>query len=570
MFIKSLELLGFKTFAERTQISLGDGITGIVGPNGCGKSNIADALMWVLGESNVRNLRGQRATDVIFNGSDKKRAHGMAEVSLTLDNTSGALPISYSEVTVTRRAYRSGEGEYFINKTRCRLKDIYELFLDTGIGTDAYSFVAQGEIDAILSARPEDRRELIEEAAGIKKYRYRREEAVRKLDKTEANLHRIRDILSEIGGQLEPLAEQSEQARRYDELETRLNEIEIGLLIRDLRRFSESLTEVRRLKEGSAGRIEEYDRLAAQLEADRERHSAKLGKLEEEVEAARRVQMNLSANAQRLDGRAALLDERLRSAQSDISRTDQEIAALQQAIEQTKARVAQLESDQSACAEACERAKSEVDAKTRALADLDKLFDDASRAVSDQKASCLELAKEIAAKRNALANSRERVAQLEAALAKHDSEIAALESQRTESVRIAGQAAAEADQLETRIRKLASQLAEHAQDREQAESELVDMNRKHTALASDIAAKSSRLGTLREMAESHEGFFEGVRGVMAAAKSGKLAGEFAVVADVISVPKGYEVAIETALGASVQDIICDTVDRAKDAIAFLK
>ena len=232
MFIKRIELFGFKTFAEKTEIELSRHY-GIVGPNGCGKSNIADALMWVLGESNVRNLRGQRATDVIFNGSEKRRALGMAEVSLTLDNSCGTLPISFNEVTVTRRAFRSGEGEFFINRSRCRLKDIYELFLDTGIGHEAYSTVSQGEIDAILSAKPEDRRELIEEAAGIKKYRYRREEAIRKLDKTQANLHRVRDIMSEIGGQLEPLAEQAEQARRYYELSSRLREIEIGLLIRD-------------------------------------------------------------------------------------------------------------------------------------------------------------------------------------------------------------------------------------------------------------------------------------------------------------------------------------------------
>ena len=570
MFIKSLELIGFKSFAEKTEIQLGDGITSVVGPNGCGKSNIADALMWVLGESNVRNLRGQKTTDVIFNGSDKKRALGMAEVSLTLDNSCGTLPISFNEVTVTRRVYRSGEGEYFINKSRCRLKDIYELFLDTGIGREAYSFISQGEIDAILSAKAEDRRELVEEAAGIKKYRYRREEAIRKLEKTQSNLHRVSDIMSEIGGQLEPLAEQAEQARNYEELQKRLNEIEIGLLIRDLRRFAESLEEVRRSKEGSAGKIEELDLLVAQLEADKEKQSDKLRRLEEEVESARRVQMNLSANVQRLDGKAALLDERLKSAQSEITRTDEEITGLERRVEETKARIAQLETDERECAEAVEQVKVDVNAKTRTLADLDKLFEDASRAVNDQKASYLELAKELAAKRNALANSRQRVAQLEAALAKHDSEIAALESQRAVTVKTGEQAAAQARAVETSIQELAANAAKLTEDRKTAEAELVDLNRSYSDLAREIAAKASRLGTLREMAESHEGFFEGVRSVMAAAKSGKLAGEFAVVADVITVPKGYETAIEIALGANVQDIIADTVDQAKEAVAFLK
>ena len=570
MFIKSLEIHGFKTFAEKTEIQLNGGITGVVGPNGCGKSNIADALMWVLGESNVRNLRGQKATDVIFNGSDKKRPLGMAEVSLTLDNSCGTLPVSFNEVTVTRRAYRSGEGEFFINKSRCRLKDIYELFLGTGIGREAYSFVTQGEIDAILSAKPEDRRELIEEAAGIRKYRYRREEALRKLDKTQGNLHRVCDIMSEISGQLEPLAEQAEQAKRYDELTARLNEIEIGMLIRDLRKFTESLEETRKSKEGSAERIQKLDDLIAQAEADKERQSEKLRKLEEDVDSARRVQANLAANVQRLDSKAALLDERLKSAQSEITRTDDEITTLQSRLEETKLRIAQLEVDEQACAEAAQRAKADVDIKTSSLAELDRLFEDAARSVNDQKASYLELAKELAAKRNALQNATTRVTQLRAALEKHDAEVAGFESQRQEALKVGEDAAAQVKTLEASVQELAAEISRASEQRKAIEAEFADLNRRHSDLTREIAAKASRLDALREMAESHEGFFEGVRGVMAASKSGKLAGQFAVIADVISVPRGYEVAIEIALGANLQDIIADTVDQAKGAIAFLK
>jgi len=570
MFIKSIELIGFKTFAEPTEIKLTEGITAIVGPNGCGKSNIADALMWVLGESNVRNIRGQKATDVIFNGAEHKRALGMAEVNLTLDNSDGTLPVGFNEVTITRRAFRSGEGEFFINKTRCRLRDIYELFLDTGIGREAYSFVTQGQIDSVLSARAEDRRELIEEAAGVKKYRYRREEALRKLEKTEANLHRVSDIMAEISGQLEPLAAQSEQARRYNELCARLNEIEIGILIRDLRRHTESLAEIRRSKQGAAERISECDRLVEDLEAEREKQSAMLEKIEEQTDAARRVQSNLSANVARLENKAQLLAERLKSAQSEIARTDSEIAALTQAIEQTTARIAQLESDESACTAACDGARAEVESRTRALAELDKLFEDASRAVSDQKAGYLELAKEIAAKRNALANSRDRIAQLESALSRKTSEIAALRAQQGEAAESAEQSAAQAAELEKSIQRLTAELAALIGDRDRAQSELSDLNIKHADLTREIAARSSRLGALREMAESHEGFFEGVRNVLAAAGSGKLVGEFAVVADVITVPKGFETAIEVALGANVQDIITGTVDQAKCAIAYLK
>jgi chromosome segregation protein len=214
MYIKRLEIQGFKTFADRTEVELTSGITAVVGPNGSGKSNIADAISWVLGEQNIRNIRGTRAQDVIFAGSDRRKPLGMAEVSLTLDNACGSLPVDFSEVTVTRRAFRSGEGEYFINKAPCRLKDIYELFLDTGMGREAYSMVSQGEIDAILSAKAEDRRGLFEEAAGIKKYRFRRKEASKKLENTEGNLRRVNDIVSELAGQVEPLAEQAGQAEQ--------------------------------------------------------------------------------------------------------------------------------------------------------------------------------------------------------------------------------------------------------------------------------------------------------------------------------------------------------------------
>jgi len=570
MFVKKIELFGFKTFAEKTTIEFDQGITAVVGPNGSGKSNIADALLWVLGEANVRNIRGQRATDVIFSGTEKRRALGMAEVSLTLDNTCGTLPLDFNEITVTRRAYRSGDAEYFINKIRCRLKDIYELFLDTGIGREAYSFVTQGEIDAVLSAKAEDRRELFEEAAGIKKYRYRRAEAMRKLEKTEVNLHRVRDITSEIGGQLEPLAEQAEQARKFNELNERLREIEIGILIRDLRRFTVNLEEVRRTKEGAAERIETYDNRLADLEQAKDEQTNRLQVLEEEVENARRVQQNLSSNLGRLESKAALVEERLKSANSAKDQASDDVVALESKLEEARARIEQLEQEAAASVESEAAARVSTTAKAAELAELDRRYEEASRAVNDQKANYLELAKELAAKRNALQNSRERVSQLEAGLAKYAQEIAALEAQKRDSIKRAQDAAREIEGLQSGIGEIADKIARLSEDRKRAEEQSAQLNRTHSEISREIAAASSRLHTLREMAESHEGFFEGVRSVMAAQKAGRLGGEFAVVADVISVPKGCETAIEIALGSSVQDIITDTVDEAKQAIAFLK
>jgi chromosome segregation protein len=570
MFIKKLELLGFKTFADKTEIEFSDGITAIVGPNGSGKSNIADALLWVLGESNVRNLRGQRAIDVIFNGSEKRRPLGLAEVSLTLDNTCGTLPLNFSEVTVTRRTYRSGEAEYFINRTRCRLKDIYELFLDTGIGREAYSFVTQGEIDAILSAKPEDRRELFEEAAGIKKYRYRREEALRKLERTEANLTRVCDIMAEISGQLEPLAEQAEIARRYQELQSRLWDIEIGLLIRDLRRNTKQLEEAREQKARCRLEIEECNCRLTDLENEKANHSARLIDLEQQVDEARKVEQALSTDLQRLEGTAAVIEEKLKSAQWSSEQADAEIRILETKIAETTERIGRLESDERSCVESEERVRAAVSERSALLEELDKRFEEASRIVSDQKASYLEVAKDLAAKRNALQNSQERVAQLEAALRKYEDEIGVLETQHSEAVALREEAASQSASLSEQIADIAAKISQLDGERSRIVNEEANLRTMHSRIASDIAARSARLATLKEMAEAHEGFYEGVRSVMAAQKAGRIPGSFAVIADVITVPKGFENAIETALGAAVQDVIADSVESAKKAIEFLK
>ena len=570
MFIKRLDLFGFKTFADKTSIEMSQGITAVVGPNGSGKSNISDALLWVLGESNVRNIRGQRATDVIFNGSEKRKPLGMAEVSLTLDNSCGSLPINFNEVTVTRRAYRSGEAEYFINKSKCRLKDIYELFLDTGIGREAYSFVTQGEIDAILSAKPEDRRELFEEAAGIKKYRYRRGEALRKLEKTEANLYRVTDIMSEISSQLDPLQEQAEQAKRFKELESRLREIEIGLLIRDLRRFTQILADARSTKKNGTAKIDEYDKLLGDMEWEKDKQASKLDELENQVENARRVQQSLSANVQRLEGQAALLSEKLNSAEASQKQASDDIISFEQKIDETRDKIKQIEQEQIICLENEGRAKSEVELRSKNLEKLGFEYEEASKAISDQKANYLELAKALAAKRNALQNAREKVVQFEGSIRKLTKEIDNLKAQKQDAEMRVAEASEEIELLMARIQESAAQIAKLNDERKLAEDEVSRLNKKYSELSREIASKSSRLGTLREMAESHEGFFEGVRTVMLANKAKKLAGHFAVIADAITVPKGYETAIEIALGANVQDIITDSVNEAKAAIAFLK
>ena len=231
MYLKRLELQGFKSFADRTVLEFKPGITAVIGPNGSGKSNISDAIRWVLGEQSMKSLRGAKSEDIIFAGTQSRKSLGFAEVSMVIDNEDGGLPIEYSEVTVTRKLYRTGESGYFINKVPCRLKDVLELFMDTGIGKDGYSIIGQGKVDEILSNKSEDRRHIFEEAAGIVKYRARREESEKKLEQTKINLIRINDILAEIESNLEPLKLQAEKAKKFLDLREELKNIEIGLFL---------------------------------------------------------------------------------------------------------------------------------------------------------------------------------------------------------------------------------------------------------------------------------------------------------------------------------------------------
>ena len=313
MYLKSLELQGFKTFADKTFFEFGEGITAIVGPNGVGKSNIADAIMWVLGEQSSKALRTASARDVIFAGSNGRRPRSMAEVSLTIDNSDGALGIDFSEVTVTRRIFRDGEGEYLINKAKCRLRDIHDLFLDTGIGKQAYSIVTQGEIDAILSIRSEDRRELLEEVAGVQKYRARRRETLRKLEATQANLLRIKDICYELEQQRAPLAEQAETARRYKQLTAELRELELELLAAEHARHKERLGRLVHEQQILEADLANARSQVSKLDAEHHKLRRQAGEMAAEIDGVREQISRIEAEADRALGQKAIADERLRS-----------------------------------------------------------------------------------------------------------------------------------------------------------------------------------------------------------------------------------------------------------------
>ncbi|KIL38079.1 chromosome segregation protein SMC, partial [Gordoniibacillus kamchatkensis] len=350
MFLKRIELSGFKSFADKTELEFVKGITAVVGPNGSGKSNISDGIRWVLGEQSAKSLRGGKMEDVIFAGSDARRAVNYGEVSLTLDNASGALPLDFQEVTVTRRVHRSGESEYMINKQLCRLKDITELFMDTGIGKEAYSIIGQGRIEEILSTKSEDRRAIFEEASGIVKYKSRKREAERKLDDTEQNLLRIHDLVSELEDQIEPLREQSEKAIRYKGLREELKKSEIAMYVHQIdqvhAQWKETSEIAERLKKDQLALSTVVSKHDAELEthrAETRRLDAELDKLQNELlqiseefekcegygEVLKERKKNYGAQREQLTGSIALLEQRKAEQEAELAEARDKLTAVQ-------------------------------------------------------------------------------------------------------------------------------------------------------------------------------------------------------------------------------------------------
>lgn len=570
MQLKKLQLLGFKTFADKTEILIDEGMTAIVGPNGSGKSNIVDALLWVLGEQNPRLLRGNSAQDVIFSGSDKRKPLGMAEVKLTVDNADGALPIQFAEVTVARRVYRSGESQYLLNNAPCRLKDIVELFLDTGVGKGAYSFVSQSEIDAVLSARPEDRRELFEEAAGIKKYRVKKREALRKLEVAETNLNRVRDILHELEEQREPMERQATAARRYLLLQERLHEIEVGLLVAELQKADYELYAGRQEREADQQSLLAFDAELARLERVASEVGERLAQTESEMDAVRLSQQSALSQVERTESQLALMTERSQGAHKSREQLAQELAeiavrleALVDSIEIDRAEREVVDQEETARRE-------EWAAQQGALVELEVAVQEAVRQAEERQSERLRLAQERASREAGLKAAQERLAETRTRIERITLETTTL----AESLQEVKARAAQADQARTDWSARREEIV-GARARVETTIQQIQAAQSATRTAMDSARRlqaeqTARLNTLTELQENHEGFYQGVRAVLNAEKKGQIRGHYRAVVDLLTVPEAYRIAIEVALGGSLQDIVTRTESEAKAGIEWLK
>ncbi|MFZ5640151.1 MAG: chromosome segregation SMC family protein, partial [Bacillota bacterium] len=404
MYLKRLEIQGFKSLADKIELQFNPGVTGVVGPNGSGKSNISDAIRWVLGEQSAKTLRGAKMEDIIFSGSASRRPVGMAEVSLTLDNSSGRFPLDYSEVTVTRRVFRSGESEYIINKSPCRLRDIHELFMDTGIGREGYSIIGQGKIDEILNAKSEDRRQLIEEAAGIVKYKNRKIQAAKKLADTEQNLLRISDIIGELSAQVGPLEEQAATAEEYLNYKDELNKLEINLFVHQLEEVGDKLTEINtdlNEKKQAAVTVETDLRIA---EAKAEELKLKVSKLDEEIAGVQQAVFELSSAAEKNEAAVKVAEERKRSLGRDRDRLTAELADIQRRIDNVKDQYAGEEEALAKLRQDISAVREELAVQESGLAEVDAHLAEGETGIETGKGDIFEILHETAAVRNELSN----------------------------------------------------------------------------------------------------------------------------------------------------------------------
>ncbi len=570
MFLKRLELYGFKTFADRTSLEFGPGVIGIVGPNGSGKSNLSDAILWSLGEQGTKSLRMNRAGDVVFAGSESKRRLGVAEVSLTLDNADGALPLDFSEITVTRRVFRTGEGEYLINRVPCRLRDIHELFLDTGIGKNAYSVIGQNEIDRILSVRSEDRREIFEQAAGIQRYRQRKTEAGRKLERVEANLLRVNDIIHELETQLGPLAQQSETAREYKRLSKELFDLKLSLMVHQRAAMIENLENARQRQLELDREIEQNKTRSHQLAAEEVQLRANLQALESRLDETRELVGRLASESERAEGRRNLAHQRIEDLKAQQAQAREELSQLELQRQAAEQELAHAEEQRPILAAKIAELRSEIETRDSRLREAAGALRLTGKSVEELRAEHLETLREGADARNRLGQCESLLEAARARLARLVEQREAIRREQDDLAVQAAEAARSVEELRSRRDRQAGEIAALRLEHESADAGAAAILEQQLAIREELSSIRSRHRALEEMERSHEGLRSGVRAVLTAAEQGRLRGEYRTVAQLITVPKELEAAIEAALGPAAGDLVVPAPEEAASAIAFLK
>ena len=572
MHLKRLELQGFKSFADKTILEFKDGITSVIGPNGSGKSNISDAIRWVLGEQSMKSLRGAKSEDVIFAGTQNRKSLGFAEVSMVIDNTDGKLPIEFAEVTVTRKLYRSGETGYFINKTPCRLKDIVELFMDTGIGKDGYSIIGQGKIDEILSNKSEDRRKIFEEAAGIVKYRTRKAESEKKLEHTKLNLLRINDIISEIETNIEPLRLQSDKAKQYLALRDELKSMEIGLFVYNIASNKEKLEKITKDIEVLTDNKEEADDKFNNVKVLKEELKQEIEAITSKIEEIQNVGFESSNKIEKINSE-------INVAKQKILNNDENKSRLETEIEESKEKIKDLEDEKKIKHEKkeslslnrekfekeLEEKQSKLNEITKTLSDKEIEIEDNKKEVEDSVEKKYEISSQINSYDINYENYEKREKTIKTEIQSVISELDASRIEKQEISKIF-------TDIDNKRNKLIDQLNNIQEENKQSASKIAEYDNNIDRLSYDMRMKESRQKFLIETEKEKEGYSKTVKSILMHcernAELGK--GMHGVLANIINVDKKYEIAIEQVLGGLLQNIVTDTEQDAKRIIEYLR
>ena len=571
MRLTRLDISGFKSFAKKTELQFGSGITAVIGPNGSGKSNIADAVRWVLGEQSARALRGSKMEDVIFNGTQKRKPQSMCEVTLTFDNGDHLLPTDFDEVAVTRRMFRSGESEYVLNGRSCRLKDISELFRDTGIGKDGYSIISQGRVDEILSNKSGDRRTALEEAAGVMRYRVRKEEAERKLENTERNMERIADTLKELGERLEPLKEQSATARVYLKLREELKDLEVNLFLYNSDRMKErmkTLSEQTAALEHDLALNEERNRTLGEQSLELE---SRVREIDERASAQQNKVIEMLSGVESHVGESNLLIERREHAKKEIERIGGEREGAQRACEELKTLIAANEQGGTNVEELAALTEA-IAAETEALQSMDEAIANREKSLEEQKAAVMEAM-------NRLADAKSDLSRFDTIAAALKDRLTAIDGEEAEAKAKVEALKAEAETALKAVDTQAARMNEHVAARKEAQRERLEMESDFLAMQAElriaeqnVGALSSRERVLSEMIRSHEGYQNSVRAVLGAAEKDKTLSGCIIgpVAELLKVPKKVETAIGMSLGGALQNIVTNSAEDAKTVIEYAR
>ena len=568
MYLKRIEVQGFKSFANKITFQFHNGITGIVGPNGSGKSNVADAVRWVLGEQRIKQLRGASMQDVIFSGTESRKPLSYAYVAITLDNSDHQLAIDYDEVTVARRLYRSGESEYLINGAACRLKDVNELFYDTGIGKEGYSIIGQGQIDKILSGKPEEKRELFDEAAGIVKFKRRKSAAQKKLEDEKQNLLRVNDILSELEKQIGPLEKQSEKAKIYLKKKEELKTLDVNMFLLEntrikeqLEKVEESLVLAREELESSntayEGIKEEYDRIQERIEA-----------LEEEIERTRTSLTDTSVLRGKLEGEIKVLTEQINFARSNGEHLRSRKSQVQSALSEKEEEMQEILRLKQSIDEDARRAGENKEEAAGQLAQVQGRIEEINTHIEAGKNTIINALNERATIKSQMERYDTMLEQIQIRKAELTSRLVSVKSDEQKQENLIQNLEKEFEEIQKKISDLNLSQAKKEEELEEVKEELSGKDQDLRDTQVKYHQEKSKLDALSNLTERYEGYGGSVKRVMELKEEEK--GIIGVVADIIKVDKKYETAIETALGGSIQNIVTEDEETAKKMIGFLK